>query len=39
MNVTTDDLGGIQYLAKNAGVYVPYTIFNIIGVIIGCSGS
>jgi hypothetical protein len=39
MNITNDDLGGIQYLAKNADVYVPYTIFYIIGVIVGCTGS
>ena len=38
MNSTTEEIGGIKYLNKNASLYLPYTIMYLIGVLIGCTG-
>jgi hypothetical protein len=32
-------IGGIRFLLKYFGIYFPYTLFTILGILIGISGS
>lgn len=39
MNTSEENIGGIDFLESHKNIYLPYTIFYIIGVIIGCTGT
>jgi hypothetical protein len=39
MNSSTHEIGGIEFVRQNAGLYIPYVILYCFGVIIGVSGN
>ncbi len=38
MNLSEKNIGGIEYINENSGLYIPYIIIYIIGFIVGCAG-
>ena len=38
MNQSNYNIGGIEYINQNHGLFIPYIIGYLIGFIIGCAG-